>query len=220
VLAISLFPPEPAPSLIFLSLVAVTNLLGPLMLWYGWRWKTKRGGGWDVARVKIRQRHRWERGVEDAYTTYLGFLDLETVTPHTGFVSLDQRLALLTGFFRWWPEEAFIPDRLGLWAGATSAHSSEPRVRVWRFSRTYGFRPFGLSGLTSVFWTGTSGDADREATELEAWDLRGMVWAAPSSDVGPLTRTLNPGRTPWLVVMLEWEEKQRERERERERRTL
>ncbi|GFZ42882.1 hypothetical protein JCM24511_00600 [Saitozyma sp. JCM 24511] len=58
VLAISLFPPEPAPSLIFLSLVAVTNLLGPLMLWYGWRWKTKRGGGWDVARVKIRQRHR------------------------------------------------------------------------------------------------------------------------------------------------------------------
>ncbi|KAK4685446.1 phosphatidylinositol N-acetylglucosaminyltransferase subunit C, partial [Tremellales sp. Uapishka_1] len=57
VLALSLFPTaHPAPTLIFLCLILLTNVIGPLVFWYGWRWKTLRGGDWEVAVVKIRKR--------------------------------------------------------------------------------------------------------------------------------------------------------------------
>ena len=55
--ALSLLPRHsPGPSLIFLGVVGMVNLLGPTMLWWAWRWKTRRGGGWDVAVVKLRRR--------------------------------------------------------------------------------------------------------------------------------------------------------------------
>ncbi|CAD6582018.1 MAG: hypothetical protein TREMPRED_003157, partial [Tremellales sp. Tagirdzhanova-0007] len=45
-LAISLFPTDPfGPTLVFLSIVALVNILGPAMLQFAWRWKTHRGGG-------------------------------------------------------------------------------------------------------------------------------------------------------------------------------
>ncbi|WVO17931.1 hypothetical protein L204_105629 [Cryptococcus depauperatus] len=64
VLAISLFPPAvPAhqhapdiPTLIFLFIIILVNIVGPAMLWYAWRWKVRRGGRWDVAKVRIRGR--------------------------------------------------------------------------------------------------------------------------------------------------------------------
>ncbi|ORY25254.1 phosphatidylinositol N-acetylglucosaminyltransferase subunit C [Naematelia encephala] len=74
ILAISLFPrissnpPSPSdptpwisiptpsgPTLIFLVAVILVNGIGPGMLWYGWRWKMRRGGGWDVAVVRLRR---------------------------------------------------------------------------------------------------------------------------------------------------------------------
>lgn len=42
----------------FLSILAVVNLGGPLMLWYAWRWKRQLGGDWDVAVVRLRRRPR------------------------------------------------------------------------------------------------------------------------------------------------------------------
>ncbi|ORX36416.1 phosphatidylinositol N-acetylglucosaminyltransferase subunit C [Kockovaella imperatae] len=61
-LAFSILPHDPsesllftAPSLIFLCTLLVVNIIGPLVFWWGWRWKTIRGGGWDVAVVRIRQ---------------------------------------------------------------------------------------------------------------------------------------------------------------------
>ncbi|WRT65421.1 uncharacterized protein IL334_002364 [Kwoniella shivajii] len=72
-LAISLFPPGPSPTspiftlkgidvipttptIIFLISLSLVNIIGPLMLIYAWRWKTRRGGGWDIAVVKLRNR--------------------------------------------------------------------------------------------------------------------------------------------------------------------
>ncbi|KAI9632299.1 phosphatidylinositol N-acetylglucosaminyltransferase-domain-containing protein [Dioszegia hungarica] len=52
--AVSLFPSTllaPA-TLIFAAALFLVNIAGPGMLWYGWRWKTRRGGGWDVAVVR------------------------------------------------------------------------------------------------------------------------------------------------------------------------
>ncbi|WWD16784.1 hypothetical protein CI109_101216 [Kwoniella shandongensis] len=67
-LAISLFPPtaEPiisictwpmptTPTVVFLVALFLSNLVGPTMLWYAWRWKTRRRGGWDVAVVRVRK---------------------------------------------------------------------------------------------------------------------------------------------------------------------
>ncbi|WVW79707.1 hypothetical protein I302_101677 [Kwoniella bestiolae CBS 10118] len=70
-LSISLFPSRAAPSfeyriwghqiipttptLIFLISLSLVNIIGPVMLIYAWRWKTRRGGGWDVAVVKLRK---------------------------------------------------------------------------------------------------------------------------------------------------------------------
>jgi len=67
-LSISFFPSTPqtqgitgmftsTPLLVFLTMVGLVNLVGPLMLWYGWRWKTRRGGGWEVAKVRLRKVH-------------------------------------------------------------------------------------------------------------------------------------------------------------------
>ncbi|WWC98876.1 hypothetical protein V866_005770 [Kwoniella sp. B9012] len=70
-LSISLFPlrddPSPShiirgheivpttPTLILLISLCLVNIIGPIMLLYAWRWKTRRGGGWDVAVVKLRK---------------------------------------------------------------------------------------------------------------------------------------------------------------------
>ncbi|WWC87546.1 uncharacterized protein L201_002436 [Kwoniella dendrophila CBS 6074] len=43
------------PTLIFLLSLVLANVIGPLMLIHAWRWKTRRGGGWDVAVVKLRK---------------------------------------------------------------------------------------------------------------------------------------------------------------------
>lgn len=45
-------PVQVIPSLI----IMVTSLLGPCILWRGWRWKTKVGGEWKAAVVKLRRR--------------------------------------------------------------------------------------------------------------------------------------------------------------------
>ncbi|AFR99001.1 phosphatidylinositol glycan, class C [Cryptococcus neoformans C23] len=71
ILALSLFPATPSPfssvflghrlstpTIVFLSILFLVNFIGPAMLWYAWRWKIRRGGGWDVATVRIRQ-SRW-----------------------------------------------------------------------------------------------------------------------------------------------------------------
>jgi phosphatidylinositol glycan class C protein len=66
-LAISLFPHTvpssqantympTGPTTIFLLIVGLVNVVGPVMLWYSWIWKTRRGGGWEVAKVKLRKR--------------------------------------------------------------------------------------------------------------------------------------------------------------------
>jgi phosphatidylinositol glycan class C protein len=61
-LAISLFPRDPAtsyvptgPTMIFFLIVGLVNIVGPVMLWYSWTWKTRRGGGWEVAKVRLRK---------------------------------------------------------------------------------------------------------------------------------------------------------------------
>ncbi|WWC68949.1 uncharacterized protein I206_102885 [Kwoniella pini CBS 10737] len=43
------------PTVIFLIALSLANFVGPFMLLYAWRWKTRRGGGWDVAVVKLRK---------------------------------------------------------------------------------------------------------------------------------------------------------------------
>ncbi|WVR04078.1 hypothetical protein IAU60_001077 [Kwoniella sp. DSM 27419] len=43
------------PTIVLVSALLVTNALGPAMLIYAWRWKTRRGGGWDVAVVRVRK---------------------------------------------------------------------------------------------------------------------------------------------------------------------
>lgn len=43
------------PMLFFISVLSLVNVVGPIMLWYGWKWKTKRGGGWEVAVVRVRK---------------------------------------------------------------------------------------------------------------------------------------------------------------------
>ncbi|WOO78894.1 Phosphatidylinositol N-acetylglucosaminyltransferase GPI2 subunit [Vanrija pseudolonga] len=61
-LAISLFPPcspddfPGRPTLIFLFVLFLVNVVGPFMLWSGWRWKRRLGGNWDPAVVKLRRR--------------------------------------------------------------------------------------------------------------------------------------------------------------------
>ena len=62
-LAISLFPRDPTktfvlhtgPTMIFLLILGLVNVVGPFMLWYSWTWKTRRGGGWEVAKVRLRK---------------------------------------------------------------------------------------------------------------------------------------------------------------------
>jgi len=61
-LAISLFPRTPTssfvptgPTMIFFLIVGLVNIVGPVMLWYSWTWKTRRGGGWEVAKVRLRK---------------------------------------------------------------------------------------------------------------------------------------------------------------------
>jgi phosphatidylinositol glycan class C protein len=65
ILAVSLFPVDstqvymPSTSLIVCAIViALVNLVGPWMLWFSWTWKTRRGGGWEVAKVKLRKSKR------------------------------------------------------------------------------------------------------------------------------------------------------------------
>ena len=43
------------PVMVFVVLLGLVNVVGPLMLWYSWRWKTRRGGGWEVAKVRLRR---------------------------------------------------------------------------------------------------------------------------------------------------------------------
>jgi hypothetical protein len=61
-LAISLFPRDPTktwsptgPTMIFFLIVGLVNVVGPFMLWYSWTWKTRRGGSWEVAKVRLRK---------------------------------------------------------------------------------------------------------------------------------------------------------------------
>ena len=73
VLALSFFPParerfgraaaatEAAPIIdgpkaVFLVVIVLVNVVGPLGLWFAWRWKMTRGGGWDAAKVTLRKR--------------------------------------------------------------------------------------------------------------------------------------------------------------------
>jgi phosphatidylinositol glycan class C protein len=68
-LSLTLFPasdwihverlPFPVPSgatLVFLIVLLIVNVGGPLMLWWGWSWKRRRDGNWDVAVVRVRKR--------------------------------------------------------------------------------------------------------------------------------------------------------------------
>ncbi|ODO06239.1 phosphatidylinositol glycan, class C [Cryptococcus wingfieldii CBS 7118] len=70
-LALSLIPSAPTPfpqsspvhpalaslpALIFLLVLFLVTMVGPAMLWYAWRWKVHRGGGWDVAKVRVRSK--------------------------------------------------------------------------------------------------------------------------------------------------------------------
>jgi phosphatidylinositol glycan class C protein len=68
-LSITLFPPSKwilvgpmlVPSgatLVFAVVLLIVNLGGPLMLWWGWSWKSRRDGNWDVAVVRLRKRNR------------------------------------------------------------------------------------------------------------------------------------------------------------------
>lgn len=66
-LAVSLFPFDidqalgwvpSTPSIVFGVIIALVNIVGPLMLWHSWTWKTRRGGGWEVAKVRLRKGSR------------------------------------------------------------------------------------------------------------------------------------------------------------------
>ncbi|KAK8861313.1 hypothetical protein IAR55_002132 [Kwoniella newhampshirensis] len=63
-LAVSLFPhpvspesrPIPStPTVVLFAALCLVNVVGPMMLWYAWRWKTRRRGGWDVAVVRVKK---------------------------------------------------------------------------------------------------------------------------------------------------------------------
>jgi phosphatidylinositol glycan class C protein len=58
-LAISLFPRSDsapsAPIAVFFTMLGLVNIIGPFMLWYSWTWKKRRGGGWEVAKVRLRK---------------------------------------------------------------------------------------------------------------------------------------------------------------------
>lgn len=41
------------PSIGLLLALTMSNLGGPAMLWYAWRFKVRRGGRWDVAVVRV-----------------------------------------------------------------------------------------------------------------------------------------------------------------------
>jgi phosphatidylinositol glycan class C protein len=68
VLALSFFPSTPAgsdasassaiggPRAVFLAVIVLVNVVGPLGLWFAWRWKMTRAGGWDAAKVTLRKR--------------------------------------------------------------------------------------------------------------------------------------------------------------------
>lgn len=68
VLALSFFPSTPAgsdasassaiggPRAVFLAVTVLVNVVGPLGLWFAWRWKMTRAGGWDAAKVTLRKR--------------------------------------------------------------------------------------------------------------------------------------------------------------------
>jgi phosphatidylinositol glycan class C protein len=45
-------------TLVFAVVLLIVNLGGPLMLWWGWSWKSRRDGNWDVAVVRLRKRNR------------------------------------------------------------------------------------------------------------------------------------------------------------------
>lgn len=55
-----MFPPsEAVPSgatRAFVATLALVNVVGPVMFWWGWRWKRRLGGDWDVAVVRLRKR--------------------------------------------------------------------------------------------------------------------------------------------------------------------
>jgi len=68
-LSMTLFPPSDwvyvgtfpfrVPSgatLIYIVVLLLVNLGGPLMLWWGWSFKKRRDGNWDVAVVRVRKR--------------------------------------------------------------------------------------------------------------------------------------------------------------------
>lgn len=40
---------------VLMMVIALVNIVGPFAFWYAWIWKTQRGGGWDVAVVKVRK---------------------------------------------------------------------------------------------------------------------------------------------------------------------
>lgn len=51
--------PVPLPggaARIFFAVLLLVNVGGPIMLWWGWRWKRRLGGNWDVAVVRVRKR--------------------------------------------------------------------------------------------------------------------------------------------------------------------
>jgi phosphatidylinositol glycan class C protein len=64
ILSASLFPQSNSsspvallsiPLIVLIVVISLVNLVGPSILWYGWRWKTRRGGGWEVAKIRIRR---------------------------------------------------------------------------------------------------------------------------------------------------------------------
>lgn len=40
---------------LFIAALIISSLVGPLIFWRGWRWKTRRGGGWDAAVVRVKR---------------------------------------------------------------------------------------------------------------------------------------------------------------------
>ena len=56
-LALSFLPLDPAgPMWIFAGVLGLVNGVGPLGLWWAWRWKTHRKGRWDAAQVTVKRR--------------------------------------------------------------------------------------------------------------------------------------------------------------------
>ncbi len=50
------FPLPSGTARVFFAVLLLVNVGGPLMLWWGWRWKRRLGGNWDVAVVRVRKR--------------------------------------------------------------------------------------------------------------------------------------------------------------------